>query len=153
MFDLGVESPPPDVILPEIFRTVNSWSYGSSAFVAPSLGTQAAGMPEPADPTVVFVPPPDRVEVFDTPGPMEYILVPPAKYTKADPTGMKAMMKFLGFKDEYVQAGSAFLPGKPQAVVGGTPPSLTAASAQNGLPAPSATNAGPVGSGTGINRF
>ena len=110
MFDIGVESPVPDILLPEIFRTVNSWTYGGSAFVAPSLGTEAAGMPEPADPSIVFSPPPDKVQIFDTPGPVEYVLVPPAKYTKTDPTGMKAMMKFLNFKDEYIEAGSQFLP-------------------------------------------
>ena len=97
---LAVDSPPPDIPLPAVFQSVNSWSYSSSPFVSPVLNTKA-GLDDimAKDPDVIVVQTPDKVQVFDTPGQMEYVWLPPPKITKTDPTGMNAMMEFLGFKN------------------------------------------------------
>ena len=107
----AVDSPPPDIPLPEVFTSQYSWTYSSACpFVSPSLNAKAEGLAAAvqADPDVIVLPSPDRVQYFDAPTGVEYVLVPPQKPpTDDDPTGMKAMMEFLGFKKEYVDAAGS----------------------------------------------
>lgn len=109
---LSVDSPPPNIPMPAVFDSVNSWSYSGSPFVTPAMNAKGDLLAEltAKDPDVIVIPSPDRVQIFDTPpSEMQYVLLPPPRLTKTDPTGMKAMMEFLGFKREYVAAGAAGL--------------------------------------------
>jgi hypothetical protein len=105
---LAIDSPPPDIPMPEVFSTVTSWTYSASPFVSPALNAKAgmAGNIE-FDPDTIVIPSPDKVQVFDTPGTMEYVLLPPPRLTDKDPTGMKAMMDFLGFKGPFKDVAAA----------------------------------------------
>lgn len=105
----AVDSPPPNIPLPEAFETVGGWSYSSNPFISPCLTAKSGGVAaSDFDPDVIVVPSPDNAEVFHTPQAMQYILLPPPKPPTADdPTGMKAMMDFLGFKKEYTAAAGA----------------------------------------------
>ena len=105
----------PTIPLPEVFRTAASWSYSNNAFVSPVLGVETTLTPEITDPNapeIVLVSPPDRYQVFNTPGPVQYVFIPPPPPpTKDDPTGMKEMMSFLGFKKDLIDAAHGPLGG------------------------------------------
>ena len=105
----AVDSPPPDIPMPEVFQKVGAWSFTGSPYVSPALNAKAAGAAAVQfDPDVIVLPSPDKVQVFNTPPALKYIPLPPAPPpTESDPTGMQAMMEFLGFKKEFVAAGTA----------------------------------------------
>ena len=105
----AVDSPPPDIPMPEVFQKVGAWSFTGSPYVSPALSAKTAGAADVQfDPDVIVLPSPDKVQVFNTPPAVQYIpLPPPPPPTESDPTGMQAMMEFLGFKKEYVAAGTA----------------------------------------------
>lgn len=131
----------PPIPLPEVFRSVNSWSYTGNPYVSPAGGEMSSAFssdvpPDVANPDLIIIRPPDRYHIFDVPGGVEYVLVPPAKHTATDPSGMKAMMKFLGFKDEHVHAASAVYNPPPTAQPGapGRPPGNPAAPGTPGQP-------------------
>lgn len=96
----------PDIPMPEVFKNSNSYCYSGSSWVSPSVGSLGALTPQITDPDVKVITPPDRLHTFDVPRGVEYVVVPPTSPpTAEDPTGMQAMMEFLGFGNDMVKAG------------------------------------------------
>jgi hypothetical protein len=152
---LAVDSVPPNIPMPEVFSNQYSWTYSSGCpFISPSLNAKAEGLAAAvkADPDVIVLPSPDKVQYFDNPKIMEYIPIPPAKATTADdPTGMKAMMEFLGFKKDIVDAGGASIDSHAKAnsqQIGPNGPSIVG---PNGATAGPNVQSQPAGAGFGSN--
>jgi hypothetical protein len=159
----AVDSPPPNIPLPEAFQTVGGWSYSSNPFISPCLTAKSGGVAaSDFDPDVIIVPSPDKVEVFHTPQAMQYILLPPPKPpTENDPTGMKAMMDFLGFKKEYTAAAGANIDnrlglnqnsGQPQPAGGGATVGPDGKPTQPPISTPSKLQSGPTAGQTQSNQ-
>lgn len=98
----------PTIPMPSLFKGVNFYTYSGNSFVSPALGAKGALTPEIIDPDIRIITPPDKFHWFATPSESEYIVVPPtASPTAEDPTGMKAMMEFMGFNKAAVDGGMA----------------------------------------------
>ena len=94
----------PTIPMPSIFNSATPhYTYSGNPHVSPFVGATGQLTPEITDPDVRIVTPPDKYRVFEAPSQSEYLLVPPtAPPTADDPTGMKAMMDFLGFNNQAI---------------------------------------------------
>ena len=159
--------------LPEVFQHTHSWTYGCP-YVSPSLGSDSIVPQELMDPDVIFVRPPDKIHVFKTPGHMEYIPVPHMPPDPSDPTGMRQMMEFLGFKKDHVDIATSSVVGASSSNTGNAPASAgttpgpspssnnvqqastTNTSAQGNMPGPAMTSqppANPTNPNSGLIRY